>query len=171
MKKFLMVALCLASPALIAHPLFEHTKVTASSTFKSALMITHGCGDSPTVKLIVDIPEDVLAVTPQIKPGWTVEKIESTLDVPREVFGIQTTKYTSQIIWSGNSLSSNYFDVFSFIIIPPGDATTLYFPTTQICEEGIEAYTSIPDPENPHEYVPSAAPSLTVVKMDAASGH
>lgn len=171
MKKLLIVALCLASPALIAHPLFEHTKVPVGTAFKSTLMITHGCGDSPTVKLIVDIPEDVLAITPQIKPGWTVETIESTLDVPREVFGMQRTKYTSQIIWSGNSLSSDYFDVFSFIIIPPHDATTLYFPTTQVCEEGSEAYTTIPDPKNPIEYVPAAAPSLIVVKVDAASGH
>ena len=171
MKRLLLIAICLASPALFAHPVFEHTKVSAGTVFKAEMMITHGCGDSPMVKLIVDVPADVLAVTPQFMPDWIIETVESTLDVPREVFGMQRTKFTSQIIWSGNSLSNNYFDVFSFIIIPPGEATTLYFPTTQVCEEGSDAYTTIPDPENPHEYLPSAAPSLTVVKMDAASGH
>ena len=171
MKKIIAVALLFPSSALLAHPVFEHTKVTAGVVFKAEMMITHGCGDSPTLRLIVDIPPDVLAVTPQVKPGWSIETFESTLETPREVFGMQRTKYTSQIVWSGNSLSSDYFDVFSFIIIPPSDAMTLYFPATQVCEEGEDAYTTIPDPDKPDEYVPDAAASLTVVKFDDAAAH
>ncbi len=170
MKKLLTIVFCLATSSVLAHPLFENTEVPAGAAFKAEMMITHGCGDSPTVKLIVEVPPDVLAITPQLKSGWTIEKLESTLDEPRVVFGMQRTKYTSQLIWSGNSLSSDYFDVFSFIIIPPADATTLHFPTTQVCEEGQDAYTTIPAPHS-DEYVADAAPSLTVVKIGGPAGH
>ena len=170
MKTLVAIVSCLASTSLFSHPLFENTEAPAGVAFKAELMITHGCGDSPTVRLIVEVPPEVLAVTPQLKSGWTIEKGESNLDEPRTVFGMQRTKYTSQLVWSGNSLSSDYFDVFSFIIIPPADATTLYFPTTQVCEVGEAAYTTIPNPHS-DEYVADAAPSLTVVKIEAAAGH
>lgn len=171
MKRLSAVMICFASPALFAHPVFENTTVSAGNTFKAELMITHGCGDSATVQLIVDVPADVLAVTPQFKSGWDIETIESELDTPREVFGMQRTKYTSRIIWSGNSLSNDFFDVFSFIIIPPGEETTLYFPTTQICVEGSAPYTTIPDPDKAEEYIADEAPSLTVVKMHDSNRH
>jgi uncharacterized protein YcnI len=170
MKKLYVAAFCLAPSILLGHPVFEQSKLPAGVAFKAEMMITHGCGDSPTMRLIVQVPPEVLAVTPQVKSGWSIEKVESKLDEPRTVFGMQRTKYTSQLIWSGNSLSSDYFDVFSFIIIPPADATTLYFPTTQVCEVGEDAYTTIPDPQS-DEYVADAAPSLTVVKIEAAAGH
>jgi uncharacterized protein YcnI len=170
MKYGLAFALCLTSSSLFAHPVFEKTIVHASTVFKAEMMITHGCGDSGTVKLIVEIPEEVIAVTPQAMTGWNIETVESTLSAPREVFGMTRTKYTSKVIWSGNRLSNDFFDVFSFIIIPPADVGTLYFPTTQICEVGEDAYTTIPDPHS-DEYVADAAPALTVVMTEAAVGH
>jgi uncharacterized protein YcnI len=162
MRRLLLLGLGFACTSVLAHPVFENTIADRGIVFKAELMITHGCGDSPTKRLIIDIPEDVLAVTPRLMADWTIETVESNLSAPRKVFGMERTKYTSQIIWSGNELSSDYFDVFSFILILPTEAAKLYFPTTQECVEGVDAYTTIPDPDN-DEYIADEAPSLTIV--------
>ncbi len=171
MKILVAIISCLASTSLLAHPVFENSQVSAGVVFKAELMITHGCGNSPTVKVIVDVPEDVLKITPQIKDGWSIETKESKLDTPREVFGMTRTKYTSQIIWSGGSVPVDFFDVFSFIVIPPANAATLYFPTIQVCEEGEDRYTTIPDAENAGEHIPGGAPSVLVVEVADGGGH
>ena len=171
MKTLYAVILIMTSTSTMAHPVFENSTAQAGVVFKAELMITHGCGNSPTVKVIVDVPEDVLKITPQIKDGWSIETKESKLDTPREVFGMTRTKYTSQIIWSGGSVPIDYFDVFSFIVIPPANAATLYFPTTQVCEEGKDRYTTIPDAESAGEHIPGGAPSVLVVEAADVSGH
>lgn len=171
MKKFVTFAICLFCSAATAHPSFENTHVRAGVTFKADLMVTHGCGDSPTIRLIVDIPEEVVAVTPRVKPGWTIETVQSALSEPRTVFGMQMTEFTSQIIWSGNSLSSDFFDVFSFVVIPPSNPSILYFPTKQVCEEGVDEYSDTPDSEKHGERLSDPAPALTVVENTEAGGH
>ncbi len=171
MKRLIVLGLNLVCTCVIAHPSFENDIVTAGNTFKADMMVTHGCGDSPTLKLIVDVPQDVLAITPRAMPGWTIETVESELDTPRVVFGMEITKYTSQIIWSGGILDSDYFDVFSFIVIPPTEEMTLYFPSTQICVDGVDAYTAIPGSDSEDQDVAGTAPSLTVVKIAEAQGH
>ena len=171
MKILLLIGLSLACSAVLSHPSFENNIVSAGNTFKADMMVTHGCGDSPTLKLIIDVPEDVLAITPRIKPGWTIETVESELETPRVVFGMEITKYTSQIIWSGGILDSDYFDVFSFIVIPPAEEMTLYFPSTQICVDGVDAYTEIPGSDDEVEDSAGTAPSLTVVKSTETQEH
>jgi len=168
---FLALVVCLFFSVALARPSFENKTAYAGQAFKADLMVTHGCGDSPTISLIVDIPEEVVNVTPRVKPGWTIQTVESELAEPRTVFGMQMTKYVSQIIWSGGGLSSDHFDVFSFLIIPPSGAMTLYFPATQRCVEGVDAYIGIPDPAAPDKHLPDSAPSLTVIKSKDDSGH
>ena len=150
MMKFLPVLLIYFSfSTAYAHPSFDDSIEAAGRMFKADMLVTHGCGESPTLKVVIEIPEEVLAITARIKPGWKIETVESELKEHRTVFGMEKTKYTSQIIWSGGSLPSDNFDEFSFIVIPPNEETTLYFPTTQYCDEGVEAYTYIPARFNP----------------------
>jgi uncharacterized protein YcnI len=171
MKRLLLTGLCLACSCAFAHPSFESNIVQAGKVFRAKMMVTHGCGDSPTLKLIIDVPEDVLNITPQVKPGWTVELVESKLKTPRVVFGMERTKYTSQIIWSGGILDSDYFDVFSFVLIPPSEEMTLHFPTTQVCVDGTEAYISVPGSDAEDEESAGTAPSLIVIKGTDAQEH
>ncbi len=82
MKRFLLIGFCLAGTCAFAHPSFESNIVQAGKVFRANMMVTHGCGDSPTLKLIIDVPEDILAITPRVKAGWTVELVESPLKAP-----------------------------------------------------------------------------------------
>lgn len=163
MMKFLALLFSFACSTVMAHPSLDQNIEVAGKMFKADMLVTHGCGSSPMIKLVIEIPEDVLNVTPRIKPDWNIETVESELKEHRTVFGMETTKYTSQIIWSGGSLPSENFDEFSFIVIPPNEETTLYFPTTQYCVEGVEAYTDIPDPAAKVDHDQHAAPSVKLV--------
>ena len=171
MKRFLLIGFCLVGTCAFAHPSFESNIVHAGKVFKANMMVTHGCGDSSTLKLIIDVPEDVLAITPQVKPGWNIETVESTLKEPRVVFGMERTKYTSQIIWSGGFLDGDYFDIFSFILIPPSEEMTLHFPATQVCVDRTDAYITVPDSDEGADDSVGTAPSLIVVKSTEAQEH
>ena len=171
MKRLLSAGLCLLCTYASAHPSFENNIVHAGKVFRANMMVTHGCGDSPTLKLIIDVPEDVLAITPRVKPGWTVELVESPLKTPRVVFGMERTKYTSRIIWSGGILDGDYFDIFSFILIPPSEQMTLHFPSTQVCVDRTDAYISVPGSDAKGEESAGTAPSLTVISSTDAVGH
>ena len=170
MMKYLAALLSFACSTVMAHPGFDEKVEVAGKIFKADMLVTHGCGDSPTIKLVIDIPEDVLAVTPRIKSGWNIETVESELKEHRMVFAVETTKYTSQIIWSGGSLPSDYFDEFSFNVLPPNEETTLYFPTTLYCDEGVDAYTDIPDPAAKDAHDRHLAPSVKLVKDTVDGG-
>ena len=171
MKKLILTGLCLICTSAFSHPGFENNIVHAGKVFRANMMVTHGCGDSSTLKLIIDVPEDVLAITPQVKPGWNIEAVQSTLKEPRVVFGMERTKYTSRIIWTGGILDSNYFDVFSFILIPPSEEMTLHFPSTQVCVDRTDAYITVPDSGEGAEDSAGTAPSLTVINGADAQEH
>jgi uncharacterized protein YcnI len=171
MKTLLVLVICFGSSVVFAHPSFVDETIPAGKVAKVDMMVTHGCGDSPTIRIVMEVPEEVLAVTPRVKPGWNIELVESKLSENRVVFGMERSKYTSQVIWSGGSLSSDYFDLFSFIVIPPGEEVKLFFPTTQHCEEGVDAYTGVPDPSKPDEQVDNLAPWLNVVRHGTSKGH
>lgn len=171
MKRISLIGLTMACSFALAHPSFENSVAKAGRTFKADLMVTHGCGDSATIRLIVDVPREILAVTPRVKAGWRIETEESDLGESRVVFGSETDRYTSRIIWSDGRLSSDYFDVFSFIVLPPDEETTLFFPATQVCEEGTDAYIKVPGRDSAEEDVAGMAPSLTVVKVTDSGAH
>ncbi len=171
MKQVITYCFVFVCSTAFGHPSFEKDIVIAGSVFKANMMVTHGCGDSPTIKLEMDVPEDVLAITPRVMSGWKIERVESKLSEPRTVFGMERTKYISRLIWSGGSLSSDYFDVFSFVVVLPHDAMTLYFPTTQYCVTGVDAYTGVPDSAKPDKQPQNMAPSLKVIESESGGGH
>ena len=171
MNKLLVLCLLFVSSASLAHPSFDKTTATAGSIFKADMLVTHGCGDSPTIRIVMEVQEDVLGITPRVKPGWEISVVESELSEPRTMWGVERTKYTSQLIWSGGSLSSDYFDVFSFVLALPHEPQTLYFPTTQYCVEGVDAYTTVPDAANPGEQHENLAPSIHLEKAGTGSSH
>ncbi|MDF2808369.1 MAG: hypothetical protein K0S43_3315, partial [Cellulosimicrobium sp.] len=64
-----------------------HVTVTPDTTDAGAYAlltfgVPHGCGDSPTTKVSIQVPEQVVTVTPTVNPGWDVEKVMAALDEP-----------------------------------------------------------------------------------------
>ena len=86
-----MAATALGAGALLALavPVAAHAHVTITPDSTAAGSYTvlefssgHGCDGSPTTSFTVDIPEQILSVTPTLEAGWTVEKVMVALDEP-----------------------------------------------------------------------------------------
>src|SRR5688572_3749351 len=68
MKYFKFVPLCLLLPAIAqAHIMLEQPTAPANSSYKAALLVMHGCDGSPTTRVTVTIPEDIVLTKPMPK--------------------------------------------------------------------------------------------------------
>ena len=73
MLRHSLLAACAATSLLgaasQAHVVLAQTQAAPGSTYVAAFRVSHACGDSPTVKLRVEIPEIIEGVNPQPKAG------------------------------------------------------------------------------------------------------
>ena len=138
--------------------------------YKAVFRVPHGCKGSATVKLSVQIPDGVVAVKPQPKPGWQIEIVKGPYDKPYQHDHSVLTEGVKSVTWSGGNLPDEYYDEFVLIGyldkgLQPG--SRLYFPTVQTCEQGLDSWTEIPrDGESSKDYR-SPAPSLKLLPPTA----
>jgi uncharacterized protein YcnI len=139
---FLLAA---AAPASAHVTLAQHTAKAGSHSVVT-FRIGHGCADSPTTALRIEIPDNVTLANPQPKPGWTL-----TID--------HAAQRVSAITWSGGSLPADEFDEFAVMMKLPADAGTLTFPATQTCAKGVEHWSEPKGSSHP-------VPTLTLTPGD-----
>ena len=172
LKSFPLALAALVWPAgAMAHIVFAEPRAEAGSYHAGFLRVSHGCGDSPTVALRVEIPAGVLTARPQPKPGWMVA-IE-TAPLPRPVAGEGGRPIATRVVavtWSG-LLPIDQFDQFGLMLKLPAEAGPLYFPTVQRCRSGETRWTEIPpEPARWHD-LEHPAPMLVLTAPDAAAHH
>jgi uncharacterized protein YcnI len=149
-----------------AHVTLEQREAVIGGPVKLTFRVPHGCGDSPTVKLRVRIPEGVIAVKPMPKAGWTLDLVKRPYKKTYEYFhGAKLSEGVTEVTWSGN-LPDAYYDEFvlSGFIAPdfkPG--TLLYFPVVQDCEKGVHRWIEIPTLGHEGGHLEEPAPALTLV--------
>ena len=148
----------LAGPAS-AHVTPDKDEVAADSFSSVTLTVPHGCDESPTKQLTIEVPEALNEVTPQVHPGWDIEV--ETEDLPQPVDdgeGGEITERMSEVVFTaerGNELSPHFRDTFTLgFRAPDAEGDYLFFKTVQTCVEGetpwIEEYTGEGDePEHP----------------------
>ena len=130
--------LALAAAPAAAHVVADPNEGPAGGYFRTALRISHGCGEAATVAVRVTIPEGVASAKPQAKPGWTIEIVRRNPAAPGRV---------DEIVWRGGPLPADQFDEFGLALkLPDGAGRTIYFPTVQECEAGAHRWTAIPKP-------------------------
>jgi uncharacterized protein YcnI len=163
--------LLLASPAG-GHVAPDKEEVPAGAFTDVALTVGHGCEDSPTRQVSIQVPEAIVSVTPEVRPGWEIAVEEEQLDEPVGGEGEQVTERISTVTYtaaSGNELPPHYRDTFTLgFQAPESPGEPLFFKTVQRCVEGeiawIEEYTGEgEEPDNP-------APVVMVTEA-AADGH
>jgi uncharacterized protein YcnI len=161
-----LAGLVVAGMVLLAAPASAHVspdkdEVPADSFNSVTLSVGHGCEGSPTVELDVEIPEGINSVTPQIHPGWTIEKNMEDLDPPiDDGEGGEITERVASVTFtpeSGNELPDGFRDTFTLgFRTPDTPGEYLFFKTVQTCEEGshnwIAEYTG--EGEEPEEPAP-----------------
>lgn len=154
-----------------AHVTLQPSQAIVGASFKTALVVPHGCAGSATTRVTVTIPEGVIAVKPVPKPGWTVETTRGPYQQSyTPMHGGPVAEGVKQISWSGR-LDDGFYDEFAFvgaIADTLNGRATLSFPTVQACEQGTANWTEIAaDDQNPHT-LKSPAPLLRLVSDRAA---
>ena len=151
------LALALAAPlAASAHVHVDPGTASAGGTQTLTFSFSHGCDDSPTTSLAIDIPDGVANATPVVQGGWTISRELGTDGVPTRVV------YTADTPVENGLKASVSMDV---LFAEDAAGTAVAFPVTQTCVTGETAWTEIAeDGEDPHD-LDAPAP---VVEVGAA---
>ncbi|HEX2114883.1 MAG TPA: YcnI family protein [Alphaproteobacteria bacterium] len=167
-----MKSVLVASALLVAAAGSVHAHVTANPNeapadayFRTALRIGHGCSGAATTAVRVKIPDGVLAVRPQAKPGWAIEIKLRKLDTPASLgHGRTVSETVDEIAWRGGPLPDAHFDEFGLTMRMPAKAgATLYFPVVQECEQGVHRWIEIPAADQKWDDLKEPAPFVRLI--------
>ena len=152
--------LALAAPmAASAHVSAGASSTAAGSYTIVTMSVPHGCDGSPTMKITIDIPEDILSVTPTVNPNWTIARTTEPLATAVD----DQTERTSQVIYTaiGDGLAADQRDSFELSLrLPDGEAgEVVEFPVTQDCAVGQTLWTG------------DEVPSITLSAAVEGDGH
>ncbi|MBI5129842.1 MAG: YcnI family protein [Rhodopseudomonas palustris] len=155
------VAASIAGPA-VAHVSLQPNEAVAGNYVQTALSVPHGCDGTATLAVRVKIPDGVLSVKPQMKPGWSIEiktrKIEG--EQPK-LHGKTITETVDEVAWRGGPLPDAYYDTFGLVMkLPDAAGKTLYFPVVQECEKGVHRWIEIPAAGQTPDGLKEPAPGL-----------
>ncbi len=155
-----------------AHVTLESSEAVAGSYHKVVLRIPHGCSGAATTAVRVQIPDGVVDVRPQPKPGWAVDTVIETLDEPVDAgHGNMVTETVREVHWTDGHLLDAHYDEFAMRVrLPDAPDTVLHFPAVQVCEEGVHRWIEIPEEgRSAHDY-DEPAPALRLINS-GGNGH
>jgi uncharacterized protein YcnI len=135
-----------AASAANAHITLEQKEAPVGSSYRATLRVPHGCGNAPTLKIRVRIPDGVVGVKPMPKPGWQLDIVKGKYDKPYAMYHGSVTEGVKEVSWSGK-LPDDYYDEFVFSAYLTDDLVPgrmLYFPVVQECESGVHRWIEIP---------------------------
>lgn len=159
-------ALALAAGLVLAAPLAASAHVTVSPDAATAgdysvltFAFSHGCEQSPTTSLTIDVPEGVASIAPQIEPGWTIDRVGGNEGIPAQIVYTADTPIESGLR-ATVTLQVNFADEVA--------GTTVAFPVLQSCADGVTDWSEIADAgEDPHD-LDAPAPTVAVGAPTAA---
>ena len=151
--------------AALCHVTLETQRAVAGTAYKAVIRVPHGCDGSPTIAIHVRIPDGVIGVKPQPKPGWSVNIVRAKLPAPvTNAHGHTVTEAVREIDWSGGRLPDDNYDEFVMRLeLPDTPNLTLFFPIVQQCEKGVHRWIEIPEGGRPRSDYREPAPSLRLL--------
>jgi periplasmic copper chaperone A len=159
--------LALGASGASAHVSVNPDTTSAGSYALLTFGVPHGCGESPTTKVSIQIPEPIARVTPTVNPGWDVEKVMVALDTPiDDGHGGQLTERVGEIVYTAKApLPDGYRDALVLSTkLPDTVGDTLVFPTVQTCQDGESAWAQVAaEGQDPHD-LELPAPALTITE-------
>jgi len=158
------LALAVAVPlAASAHVHVAPEEAAAGATTRLSFSFSHGCDDSPTTALVIDIPDGVATATPVLDGAWTIDR-----EFRADGTAAQITFTADEPVETGVAAA-----VSIDALIAEGAAdSTLAFAVTQVCVEGETGWTELAaDGQDPAD-VESPAPLVRVGAVaEATDGH
>ena len=163
------IALSLVSPAS-AHVSATVSDASAGAFTVATFSVPHGCEESPTTKIEIQVPESVLSVTPTRNPFYDVEARIEQLDEPQtDAHGNEVTERTASIVYTAiTPLPDGQRDTFELSFqVPDTEGEVLAFPTIQTCEKGSTDWTEVPAEGQDEEELEHPAPSFEILPASA----
>lgn len=161
-------------------PASAHVGVKADTTAAGETSIVtfgfgHGCGESPTTALVIQVPEQFTSATPVFAPGWSIEVEKEELEEPISgSHGEEITERTATVTFTADEpIENNIYAMVSLRLSLPEDAAgeTIYFPVIQECEDGETGWIEIPQEGEDSHSLESPAPALTVTEPESGDDH
>lgn len=153
-----------------AHVTVSPSTSAAGSYTVLTFAFGHGCGESATTQVAIQMPEQILAVSPTVHPGWDVEKVMEGLETPvDDGHGGEYTERVAEVVYTAETpVPDGYRDAFELSLkLPDAAGETLDFPTVQTCEEGETAWVELPADGQSSDDLESPAPSFEVTSAGA----
>jgi uncharacterized protein YcnI len=166
------VALAAAGPAA-AHVTGTPSVATAGSFTVLTLSVPHGCEGSPTTKVEIQIPEQVMSVTPTRNPFYQLDFVIEQLDEPvTDAHGNDMTERVASIVYTAKTpLPEGERDTFELSFqIPEAPGELLAFPTIQTCEQGRTGWIEVPQEGQSEEELENPAPAFEILPADEGDG-
>ena len=175
-RKYVQAALLsIVSWPAAAHVTLEYQVANAGSHYKGTFKVGHGCGTSPIKQMVITIPAGVQGAKPMPKAGWTLEVTRTKLAQPVLDHGKTVTEDVSRITWTAKTpadyLQNNWYDEFVLRAKLPDKAGTLYWPVSQVCEEGRVDWTDVPKAGQKLSDLKTPAAALELMPAGAAGEH
>jgi uncharacterized protein YcnI len=165
------LTLALAAPAA-AHITADPAEGPSDGFATVNFQVPHGCEESPTTRVRIQIPPSVPSVTPGRNPYYDLTTKEGRKDKV-ELHGETVTRGISEIIYTAKTpLPPHDLDILPVSVkLPagkPGD--TVWFPTIQECAEGRTNWVQIPAEGESADDLESPAPGVTLTAADGGHG-
>lgn len=158
-----------------AHIVLDYQAAPAGKSYRATFKVGHGCGESATRQLVVEIPAGVLGAHPMPKAGWHLAVERATLPQPVTSHGRTVTEAVTRVTWTARGredmLASAHYDEFVLVAQLPSQAGPLYWPVRQICEEGRTDWIEIPRAGQKLSDLKSPAALLEVLPVGGMGGH
>lgn len=174
MRKSFLVWLCVLSAVALVSPgpaeahVDVHPQSAAAGDFELLhFVVYHGCDQSPTIKVSVKIPEGVVLVRPQVKPGWEISTVSGKYAEPLQTGDQTISEGFTEVTWSGGTVPPFYTDDFTILARLPSQERAVFL-AQQFCEGNTEPLEFAPvvalrqlqdKPAQPAEPAASNAPS------------
>jgi uncharacterized protein YcnI len=163
-----------AGPAS-AHVSPDKSEVPAGGFTAVTFTVGHGCEESPTTRVDIQVPESILDVTPGILPGWDITVATEPLDEPVEsAHGEEVTERESVVTFTaqaGNELPDGFRLGYTLgFQAPETVGEVLYFKTIQVCAEGQTEWIEEWDGTGEEPEHPSPAVTVTEAEGDGHGG-
>jgi uncharacterized protein YcnI len=134
--------------------------------------VGHGCEDSPTTEVRIQVPPSVPSVTPAMHPLWDVATKEGKKDKV-ELHGETITRGASEVTFTAKKpLPADRLDLLTMSVkLPAGEeGESVYFPTIQTCEKGQTRWIQIPAEGESGDELEDPAPAVVLTAAEGGHG-
>jgi len=165
-----LAAIMVGSGAALAHVSLQVKEAPVGTFYKAVFQVPHGCEGTPTTVVRVQVPEGVIAVKPQPKAGWTLEKVTDVYAKSYDYYGTPTSEGVKEVVWSGGNLADDEYDEFSIRLYLTTDlkvGETLNFPVVQECLDGLaERWIEVPAAGQSEDDLELPAPGVKLLQKN-----